>query len=298
MTSGKTRSRAVPLSAAHTTVLADYAAALTTAPLAGSTQDKYVSRLRGYLSWLAQETFEGDPLTDAAAASLAVRAFRHHLKDAHRAPTTIDTYLSALDDFYARRGVGKPQAGRERDPRRQAPRSLDAQRVRRYLAQVRHTATPRDRAIALLPYLAGLRISEVVGLDLTDVRTDGLGVRGGKARLVPVHPELRQVLTGWLEVRAGWKGASVDPALFLNHRGFRLSDRAARDIITGFADPDDPFSPLVLRHTFATQLIRDGKDPIVVAELLGLESLDSTRRYGLPVKTDREAVLNSLITDI
>lgn len=296
VTSGKTRSRAVPLSAAHDAVLAGYAAALQTAPLAGSTREKYLSRLRGYLSWLAEETFDGDPLTDASTATGAVRAFRRHLKSAHRAPTTIDTYLSALDDFYERRGVGKPQARRERDIRRPVPRSLDARRVRHYLTRVRADASPRDRAIALLPYLAGLRISEVVGLDLIDVGPDGLNVGGGRTRLVPVHPDLRQVLTAWLEARPSWKGAADDPALFLNHRGFRLSDRAARDIITGFADPDDPFSPLVLRHTFATQLLRDGRDPVVVAELLGLESLDSTRRYGPPVKSGKEAALDALIT--
>lgn len=278
-------------------MLADYAAALATAPLAASTKGKYVSRLRGYLSWLALSTFDGDPLTDPATATGAVEAFRHHLKSARRAPATIDTYLSALDDFYARRGVGRPEARRERTVRHPAPRALDAGRVRRYLGRVRHTATPRDRAIALLPYLAGLRTSEVVGLDLADVRPDGLAVRGGRSRLVPVHSDLRAVLTGWLEVRADWKGADAEPALFLNKRGARLSDRAARDVITGFADPDDPFSPLVLRHTFATQLIRAGRDPVVVAELLGLESLDSTRRYGPPAATSREAVLDSLITD-
>lgn len=298
MTYGKSRSGAVALPAPHTTVLAEYAAALETTSLAGSTRAKYVSRLRGYLSWLAGQTFDADPLTDPATATGAVRGFRRHLKSAHRAPTTIDTYLSALDDFYARRGVGKPRARRERDVRRPAPRTLDAPGVRRYLAQVRRAATPRDRAIALLPYLAGLRISEVVGLDVADVRPDGLSVRGGRSRLVPVHPDLGQVLTGWLEARAGWKGADAHPAMFLNHRGFRLSDRAARDIVTGFADPAEPVSPLVLRHTFATQLIHDGEDPVLVAELLGLESLDSTRRYGPTPKADRQAVLNSLITDL
>ncbi|NAS20262.1 tyrosine-type recombinase/integrase [Herbidospora sp. NEAU-GS84] len=297
MTPGKSRPAPLPLSAAHTPVLAAYAAALETAPLAASTRAKYVARLRGYLAWLAGQSFDGDPLTDPATATGAVRGFRRHLKNAQRASTTIDTYLSALDDFYARRGVGKPRAGRERDAGRPAPRTLDARRVRRYLAQVRLTATPRDRAIALLPYLAGLRISEVVGIDVADVRPDGLSVRGARPRLVPIHPDLRPALTGWLEARSAWKGVDTESALFVNHRGFRLSDRAARDIVTGFTDPADPSSPLVLRHTFATQLIRDGEDPALVAELLGLESLDSTRRYGLGPTAGRKAVLNSLITD-
>ncbi len=311
------RSRALPLSAPHAAVLADYTAELEHSPLAGSTKAKYASRLRGYLAWLSGQAgdgaLDGDPLTDAVAAAGAVRDFRRHLKNSRRAPNTIDTYLSAIDDFYARRGLGKPQTHRERDTRRTAPRALDARRARRYIRHVQLTAPPRDKAIALLPYLAGLRISEVVGLDLADVRLSArkgeLRIRGegrdaGKVRLVPVHADLRQALAGWLTARPGWKGADAHSAVFLNHRGGRLSDRAARDIITGFGaaadlndDPTEPFSPHVLRHTFATQLIRDGKDPILVAELLGHGSLDTTRRYAQPADGDKAAALDALITD-
>ncbi|MEQ4722613.1 tyrosine-type recombinase/integrase [Nonomuraea sp. B19D2] len=311
------RSRAAPLPALHAAVLADYTTALEHAPLADSTKIKYVSRLRGYLAWLADQADTGaldaDPLSDPVAATGAVDDFRRHLKNGRRAPNTIDTYLSAIDDFYTRRGLGKPHARRERDTRRTAPRALDARRTRRYIRHVQLTASPRDKAIALLPYYAGLRISEVVGLDLADVRLSarkgelrirGKGRDGGKIRLLPVHPDLRQALTDWLEVRSAWKGAATHTAVFLNHRGGRLSDRAARDIITGLGDAiglgDDPtesFSPHVLRHTFATQLLRDGKDPILVAELLGHGSLDTTRRYALPTEADKEAALNALITD-
>ncbi|MBO3749939.1 tyrosine-type recombinase/integrase [Streptosporangiaceae bacterium NEAU-GS5] len=304
--------------APHAAVLADYAAALERAPLGDSTKAKYASRLRGYLAWLAAQAeaglWDGDPLADAAAAAGAVRDFRHHLKNGHRAANTIDTYLSAIDDFYSRRGLGKPQARRERDARRRAaPRALDPEGARRYIRHVQLTASPRDKAIALLPYLAGLRISEVVGLDVADVRLSahpgelcirGQGRDGGKIRLLPVHMDLRQALTDWLATRPGWKGAGTQVAVFLNHRGGRLSDRAARDIITGLGDavglgddPTEPFSPHVLRHTFATQLIRDGKDPILVAELLGHGSLDTTRRYALPAEADKAAALDALITD-
>ncbi|MEU6789945.1 tyrosine-type recombinase/integrase [Nonomuraea angiospora] len=307
----------MPLSAPHAAVLADYTAALEHAPLADSTRTKYASRLRNYLAWLAVQAdagaLDGDPLTDPIAATGAVRDFRRHLKNGRRAPNTIDTYLSAIDDFYTRRGLGKPQAHRERDTRHTAPRALDTRRTRRYIRHVQLTATPRDKAIALLPYYAGLRISEVVGLDLADIRLsarkDELRIRGkgrdsGKIRLLPVHADLRQALTDWLTTRADWKGADTHAALFLNHRGGRLSDRAARDIITGFGDavglnddPAEPFSPHVLRHTFATQLIHGGKDPILVAELLGHGSLDTTRRYTLPTEADRAAALDTLVTD-
>ncbi|MEV5891856.1 tyrosine-type recombinase/integrase [Nonomuraea fuscirosea] len=317
LASGNTsRSRVIPLSALHAAILTDYTAALEHAPLADSSKAKYASRLRGYLAWLADQAdagaTDGDPLTDPIAATGSVRDFRRHLKNSRRAPNTIDSYLSAIDDFYARRGLGKTQAPRERDARHPAPRALDARRARRYIRHVQLTASPRDKALALLPYFAGLRISEVVGLDLADVRLParkgelrvrGKGRDGGKIRHLPLHPDLRQALTDWLAARAGWTGAGT-AAVFLNQRGGRLSDRAARDIITGLGaacgindDPTDPFGPHVLRHTFATQLIRDGKDPILVAELLGHGSLDTTRRYALPAEADKQAALDALVTD-
>ncbi|MFF4989773.1 tyrosine-type recombinase/integrase [Streptosporangium saharense] len=311
-----TRSRAVPLPGSYATILAEYVTALGRSPLADSTKTKYTSRLRGYLAWLSgqpdADALDGDPLTDPIAATDAVRDFRHHLKNSRRAPNTIDTYLSAIDDFYARRGLGRPQAHRERDAARAAPRTLDARRARRYIRHVQLTATPRDKAIALLPYYAGLRISEVVGLDVADVRLSAdageLRIRGkgrdsGKIRRLPVHPDLHQALTDWLTARAGWKGAG-STAVFLNQRGGRLTDRAARDIITGLGeacgvndDPAEPFGPHVLRHTFAAQLVRGGKDPILAAELLGHGSLDTTRRYALPTEADKATALDALITD-
>jgi integrase/recombinase XerC len=317
MTSGNiSRSRAVPLPGPYAVVLDQYAAALDDSPLAVSSKTKYLSRVRGYLAWLAGQAeagvLDGDPLTDSTAVTGAVRDFRRHLKNGRRAPNTIDTYLSALDDLYSRRGMGKPQARRERDSHPTAPRALDERRARRYVRHVQHAAGPRDKAIALLPYFAGLRISEVVGLDLADVRLsarDGeLRIRGkgrddGKIRLLPVHPDLRQILHDWLETRP-WNGTTDSNAVFLNQRGGRLTDRAARDIITRLGqaagvndDPAEPFGPHVLRHTFATQLIRDGKDPILVAELLGHGSLDTTRRYALPTESNKAAALGALITD-
>ncbi|MGV9775407.1 tyrosine-type recombinase/integrase [Streptosporangium sp. NPDC003464] len=316
-TSGNTRrSRTVALPGPYAQILTDYATALQRSPLADSSKTKYHSRLRGYLAWLADQheagALDGDPLTDPVAATGAVRDFRRHLKNGRRAPNTIDTYLSAIDDFYARRGLGKPQARRERDTRRTAPRALDERRARRYVRHVQLVADPRDKALALLPYFAGLRIAEVVGLDLADVRLSarkgelrirGKGRDGGKIRHLPVHPDLRQALTDWLNARTGWNGAGTT-AVFLNQRGGRLTDRAARTIITSLGeacgindDPTAPFGPHVLRHTFATQLIRDGKDPILVAELLGHGSLDTTRRYALPTEADKAAALDALITD-
>jgi site-specific recombinase XerD len=244
----------------------------------------------------------------------AVRDYRAHLKAIRRSsPATINTTLAALGDFYQRRGLGAPAARREDLPQRDAPRALGEREARHFLRAVEQEPSARDRAVALLPYYAGLRGSEVVRLDVVDVRLSarrgelrvlGKGQDGGKPRTVPLHAELRTALQAWLEERSSWPAAGDTPALLLNRRGGRLSDRSARAIIDRLgelagldADLLEPFAPHVLRHTFGTQLVRAGVDLITVAELMGHARLETTRIYTLPTKGDRERALDVLLVD-
>jgi integrase/recombinase XerC len=105
----------------------------------------------------------------------------------------------------------------------------------RFLRDVQKCPSPRARAIALVPFYAGTRIAEIVGLDVDDVRLSArkgllriLGM-GEKVREIPIHRELRTALTGWLDERGDWPGADTR-ALFLNQRGGRLSVRGAHDM--------------------------------------------------------------------
>lgn len=110
----------------------------------------------------------------------------------------------------------------------------------RFLRAVEARHSPRDKAIALIPFYAGARIAEVVSLDVDDVQLSARkGImriygKGEKVREIPIHPQLRTALTGWLDERPGWPGAD-SPALFLNQRGSRLSAKGAHDIITSIA---------------------------------------------------------------
>lgn len=311
---------------AYAAALAGYHRALQTAPLSAGTRAKYVSRVRGYLTWLATsppdlpgsaqqgvDRVDVPELNEPGARDGAVRDWRAWAKTvARHQPTTINNTLAAVDDFYTRRGLGPAIARREPLPRR-APKALTERQVVRYLRAVEHHAGSRDQVVALLPFYAGLRISEVVGLDLADItlsarkgilRVRGKGRDGGKLRSIPLaRAELRGALTAWLASRRDWPGAD-QPALLLNRRGGRLSDRAARTIITDLGDQaglgheaDNPFGPHILRHTFATQLIRAGTDPVLVADLLGHTSLDTVALYSRPTDHDREQALAHLTTD-
>ena len=293
-------------------VLSDYAAALRNVPLSPDTRRTYISRVRMFLAWLAagggQRRFRGDPLTLPETRDWAVRDYRRWLlRDGpvKRSVVYANSTLTALDDFYLRLGLGKAGIARDDLPRT-APRALDERARIRWLRAVEAHPSPRDRVIALIPYYAGARISEVTGLDVDDVRrsarkgTIRIYGKRGKIREVGIHPKLRPDLEQWLSERLTWPGAGTSPALFLNTRGGRLSVRAASGIIATIAENarlDDETTAHILRHTFATTLVRGKTDLVVVAELMGHTRLETTRRYSLPTEQDKAGALGLLTTD-
>jgi site-specific recombinase XerD len=149
----------------------------------------------------------------------------------------------------------------------------------------------RDRAMLELLYGAGLRVSELVGLDVDDVDLEDRTVRclgkGQKERIVPiggaaVDSVRRYVREGRRELMSARKGAM--PALFLNASGGRLSRQSAWKCVKTYAarvDPDARVFPHALRHSFATHLVARGADVRVVQEALGHARLSTTQVYTL-----------------
>jgi site-specific recombinase XerD len=287
-------------------VLDEYIEALRAAPLSDQTRRTYASKVRQYLAWLAGTDLDQDPLTSVDGRDWAVRDYRTHLQTVlKRSPATVNNALAAVDDFCIRRGLGPASAARvEISPT--APCALDHREQLRYLRAVQARPSPRDQALALVPFYAGARISEIVALDIDDVTRSArkrvlriLG-KGERVRQVPIHPQLHAALNGWLAERADWPGANNSLALFLNQRGQRLSVRGAHDIITGIAAAaglDEDTTVRTLRHTFATTLVRGGTDLVIVAELLGHARLETTRIYTRPSAEDRTRALDLLLTD-
>jgi len=287
-------------------VLEAYVAALARAPLADQTRRTYASKVRQYLAWLDGAQTDGDPLNTADGRDWAVRDYRTHLQAVlKRRPATVNSALAAVDDLYIRRHLGPANANRV-ELTNSAPRALSQRAQLRYLRAVQASPSPRDQSIALVAFYAGARISEIVALDTDDI---GLSARKGTLRIygkgervreVPVHPQLRTTLAGWLDERPSWPGAEQSPALFLNQRGQRLGVKGAHDIITGIAEDaglDDDITAHVLRHTFATTLVRGGTDLVIVAELLGHARLETTRGYTRPTAEDRTQALDLLLVD-
>jgi len=145
----------------------------------------------------------------------------------------------------------------------------------------------RDRAILELLYAAGLRVSELVGLDWPDVDLSARVLRvmgkGSKERMVPFGRPAAEALRRWLEVWEGVRDAmDGGEPVFLNHQGTRLTDRSVRRVIDRWVDAAAVargVHPHTLRHTFATHLLENGADLRAIQELLGHSSLSTTQKY-------------------
>ena len=143
-------------------------------------------------------------------------------------------------------------------------------------------------------------------LDLDDVRLSArkgflriLG-KGERVREVPIHEKLRKALGDWLQERKDWPAGADSPALFLNQRGGRLSPRGSHAVITGIAAGaglEEHVTAHVLRHSFATTLVRGNTDLIVAAELLGHARLETIRAYSRPTAEDRRKAVQLLPVD-
>jgi len=148
----------------------------------------------------------------------------------------------------------------------------------------------RDRAILELLYASGLRVSELVGLNLGDIDRAGQMLRvlgkGRKERVVPYGSSAQAALEAYWPVREeilNRPGANPElEAVFLNHFACRLGTRSVRTIVTKYsrlANVNWDLHPHSLRHAFATHLLADGADLRAIQELLGHVSLSTTQRY-------------------
>jgi integrase/recombinase XerC len=275
----------------------DYETALAESGLAASTRRLYWSRISAYLAWLVDGRYLGpdaDPLADAFARNAAVRDYRAWLADERGAkPNTVNAALTALDHFYAHLQLG-PVPGHRREQTSATPRILAPDEQQAFLNVV-HTMLPvRDQAIAHALLDTGVRVGEIVKLDLNHLHLAPRRARivltetsADASRELPLEPRSRTILGQWVDERRHWRNANDTTAVFLNKRGGRLSSRSIDDLIATAgnhaglnARPNrPPVTPQVLRHTYAHRLLHSGAHLEELAQLLGHQRLDTTRRY-------------------
>jgi len=295
--------------ASFTTVpdtLAAYEDWLARQPLSVHTRRTYLTQVRRYCTYLSTFHWEyGHPLQEPYARDYAVRDYKTALKVIHLAkPSSVNLALAAIDHFYRFLELPMPQVTREDLPT-QAPRALEPPEQKRFLRAVERCSSVRDRAIALLVFYTGLRISECAALTIDDVRLSSrkgqVIVRMGKGntyREIPLNAEVRTALDVWLEQRKKLVSQRNESALFLTKQGTHLATRTIDDVVRRLGrEANLSLSAHILQHTCLTSLVRKGNDLVLVAELAGHKRLETTRRYSLPSAADREAAMEGLKVD-
>ncbi|HSE27404.1 MAG TPA: site-specific tyrosine recombinase [Gemmatimonadales bacterium] len=260
--------------------------------------------VEGYLRDVRRlaEYAAGRGKTDPASLTpTLLREFVFALKDVGLAPASIRRTISAIRTYYAFLvGEGRvpiDPADRLQGPRpgRTLPEPLNRAEVEALLEApgVDQPLAWRDRALLELGYGAGLRVSELCGLGLTDLRfAEGL-VRvmgkGGKERLVPVGRSVVGAVSVYLHtLRPALDRGTTRDRVFLNARGTPLSRVGAWGIVKRCATAagiTKRVTPHTLRHTFATHLLEGGADLRAVQEMLGHADLATTQLY---THVDRE----------
>ena len=207
-------------------------------------------------------------------------------------PRSVQRRLSALRtcfDFLVREGkLRNNPASDVRAPKggRHLPHTLDVDQMGALLGwQPQGPLQQRDLAMMELLYSSGLRLAELVGLDVTDLsiadRTVRVLGKGSKTRIVPVGSQALTAVQEWLRARSAL-AAVGERALFLNHRGRRLGGRAVQLLVAQHARARGlPMGvhPHLFRHSFATHLLESSRDLRAVQELLGHASIGTTQVY-------------------
>ncbi|MDQ2898931.1 MAG: tyrosine-type recombinase/integrase [Acidobacteriota bacterium] len=237
---------------------------------------------------------------------LKLREWMAHLHDRQLAAVSIQRKGAALRTFFkflVREGRAKTNVARLlRLPKagRKLPAVMTAEQTGALLdgaaAESPETLDrphpKRDVAILELLYGCGLRVSELTGLNLDDIDREARWLRvrgkGRKERQVPFAGKAAAALERYLGERP-----DAGPAVFLNHRGGRLTVRGVSGLVKFYATclaGDSSIHPHSFRHAFATHLLSDGADLRAIQELLGHASLSTTQKYTQLALTDLMAV--------
>ena len=257
----------------------------------GETVRGYVKDVVAFIEFC--EKNGADPL------NLSKRTIRAYFGEVSKdlSPASIMRLVAALRNFYS---YLKDKGYIEQNPWKsirppKVPKKLpefltipEAEELIDVLEKDKSPKALRDKAILEVLYGCGLRVSELVGLDVGDIDLEGRTLRvlgkGSKERIVPLGEYAIDALREYLRVRnqIGRDMERDNSALFLNMRGKRLTDRSVRRILDNYAlkaGLDRHIHPHVLRHTYATHMLEGGADLRSIQELLGHARIGTTQRY-------------------
>ena len=255
-----------------------------------NTISSYIRDIRQFSAWLSTE--EENDIVDATQLNIA--DYFAHLESDGRSGATLSRVLASLKNFYSyvvssgfleKSPVGDIHIDRGE---KKAPQILTNREIERLLAQPSAVDAKgcRDKAMLEVMYATGMRVTELINLNISDVNLE-LGIikctGAKKTRAIPLYPAALQSLKAYVEnVRTGMLLESAEQALFVNVGGVRMSRQGFWKILKHYqqqAHIEKEITPHTLRHSFAVHLLENGADIGSVQELMGHSDISSTQVY-------------------
>ena len=257
----------------------------------GNTVSSYMRDLRQYSAWIQQ--YEG--LTVLTATQLNISSYLDYLQQQGKSSATISRTLASLKNFYQ---YAVTTGFLEKTPitsdihvnrgEKKLPQILTGREVEQLLSQP-SSADPkglRDKAMLEVMYATGMRVTELVDLNIDDLNLE-LGIvkcrSSKKDRSIPLYPAALKAVGVYVrEVRMGMVSDPAERALFVNIGGARMSRQGFWKILKHYqskAGIQKEITPHTLRHSFAVHLLENGADLGSLQELMGHSDISSTQMY-------------------
>ena len=255
-----------------------------------NTISSYMRDIRQFAQWLRMN--EDVDVIDAS--QLNISEFLSYLEEEGRTGATVSRNLASLKNFYA---YVVSSGFLEKNPvadihvnrgEKKMPQILTGREIELLLAQPVCVDAKgyRDKAMLEVMYATGMRVSELIALDVGDVNLDqGIIKCNGakKSRVIPLYPAALKALNAYLrDIRAGMIAAPDEQALFVNISGVRMSRQGFWKILKHYqasAHIEKEITPHTLRHSFAVHLLENGADLGSLQELMGHSDISSTQLY-------------------
>ena len=256
----------------------------------GNTIASYMRDIRQFAGWLHEE--EEAEVVDASANH--IQNFLSHLEEEGRSAATRSRALASLKNFYGyvvssgflpESPVKEVRVDRGE---KKLPQILNGREIELLLAQPSSVDPKgvRDKAMLELMYATGIRVSELINLDVDDVSLSSGSIKcrsGKKSRTIPMYPGAVKALTAYIrDGRAILLAQPGEKALFVNFGGARMSRQGFWKILKHYqvsACIEKEITPHTLRHSFAVHLLENGAELDVLQKLMGHSDISSTQMY-------------------